>query len=69
MKTVGTAPEGEAASPVGCLMKSFKCKYNGIELRRVQMRPSNFSTSLNSVHSVTNRQVFLMTFIGVFFSL
>lgn len=27
MKTVGIAPEGGEASPVGFLMKSFKCKY------------------------------------------
>lgn len=30
MKTVGIVPEGGEASPVGFLMKSFKCKYKGI---------------------------------------
>lgn len=34
MKTVGTAPEGEEASPVGFLTKSFKCKYKGIAIQR-----------------------------------
>ena len=33
MKTVVIAPEGEEASPVGCLMKSFRCKYKGITIQ------------------------------------
>lgn len=39
MKTVGTAPEGGEASPVGFLMKSFKCKYKGIAIQLCSYPP------------------------------
>lgn len=38
-KTVGTAPEGGEASPVGFLMKSFKCKYKGIMIQLCSYPP------------------------------
>lgn len=39
MKTVGTAPEGGEASPVGFLMKSFKCKCKGIAVQHCSDPP------------------------------